>query len=101
LISISLFGLDFLRKKKKTVIKSSCSRNTSWPEVFGGKNRIWREQEVAAIDTTAANMVHIKKVVIQGFKSYKELLDLEPFSKGSNVIGTPRPLLAPYKRIND
>lgn len=31
-------------------------------------------------------MVHIKKVVIQGFKSYKELLDLEPFSKGSNVI---------------
>jgi len=42
-------------------------------------------------------MVHIKKVVIQGFKSYKELLDLEPFSKGSNVIGTPPATTRPFK----
>lgn len=31
-------------------------------------------------------MVHIKKVLIQGFKSYREMLDLEPFSDGYNVV---------------
>lgn len=33
-------------------------------------------------------MVHIKRLEIRGFKSYKDQTMVEPFSSGHNVVGT-------------
>jgi structural maintenance of chromosome 3 (chondroitin sulfate proteoglycan 6) len=31
--------------------------------------------------------MHIKQVIISGFRSYKDQLDLDPFSPHHNVVG--------------
>lgn len=41
-------------------------------------------------------MVHIKKVIIKGFKSYKDQTEFEDFHRNLNVIGTLIVILINY-----
>lgn len=35
--------------------------------------------------------MHIKQIIIQGFKSYRDQLQVEPFSEHHNVVGMCKP----------